>query len=420
MSEIPQLKMRLHMKEKIPQRLYSDDFSVHTLEEGGDRVWEWIVGASFRTNVSFSSMRNDPAFRPERVFFTRQYAQDIATASAFFREGAGYLHMVATHPWCAGFGAGRSAVIAALGYFWDNGAFDVFLTTDDFRLPAIHEYLELGFVPDCEGDDTAQGRWDAVFENLARHEKTAHAPIECIPETGVTMKPFPVEGSKSAVIVCPGGAYRFRASHEGDPICRMLQSAGISAYRLDYRLTPNPISVPLEDAKRAIRTLRHMGYEKVGILGFSAGGHLACMAAVHHDSGDPNAKDPVERESSRPDAFLPCYPLVTLMEPKDPEELAFVETLLGKGATESDREAFSAERNVTPDTPPAFIWHTAEDAVVPPQVHTLPLAAKLAENSVPYALHIFARGAHGLGLAGGTEAGEWTDLAVQWLREQGF
>jgi acetyl esterase/lipase len=174
---------------------------------------------------------------------------------------------------------------------------------------------------------------------------------------------FAVPGSKGAVIVAPGGGYRMKADHEGAPIAEMINEAGVSAFVLDYRVAPCDMCAPLADIKRAVRVVRSLGYERVAILGFSAGGHLVCSAATMYDRGTPDAKDPVERLSSRPDAFIPCYAVVSFA--------AFLhsgsrQTLLGEKAEDWPTiRKFSAELHVTEDTPEAFIWHTAADQGVP-------------------------------------------------------
>ena len=128
-----------------------------------------------------------------------------------------------------------------------------------------------------------------------------------------SVKEFRVEGSRGAVIVCPGGGYHVKCDYEGDPISEMINEAGISAYTLDYRVMPCHPEAPLADALRAVRVVRSLGYEKVGILGFSAGGHLSCTAATLFTPADPEAEDPIERLSCRPDAFVPCYAVVDLL-----------------------------------------------------------------------------------------------------------
>lgn len=223
--------------------------------------------------------------------------------------------------------------------------------------------------------------------------------------------------SRGAVVVCPGGGYHFKAPHEGGPIADMLCEAGIDAAVLDYRVAPCPHMAPLGDAQRAIRHLRAMGYEKVAILGFSAGGNLACNAATHYDRGNEAAEDPIERLSCRPDALVSCYSVVSMTQHT---HMGSVENLLGERHGEiALQRYFSAERNVTPDTPPAFIWHTAEDAAVPVE-NSLNLAAALSRCSVPFEMHIFPQGRHGLGLAQEYPAAAWARLCRQWLTGLGF
>jgi acetyl esterase/lipase len=236
----------------------------------------------------------------------------------------------------------------------------------------------------------------------------------CIP----ALDAYPVEGSKGAVVVCPGGGYVGKAAHEGAPIAKMLNEAGISAYVLDYRVKPCHYNAPVGDAHRAIRTLKAMGYEKVGILGFSAGGHLTCSAATLYDAGNPDAEDPIDRYSSRPDAFVPCYAVASFISFR---HQGSVDSLLGENKGNFELiYRFSAEMHVDKNTPPAFIWHTAEDAVVPVE-NSLHLARAMAHAGVPFEMHIFPKGWHGLGLAQNfEEAKEWPGLCQQWLLGLGF
>lgn len=229
---------------------------------------------------------------------------------------------------------------------------------------------------------------------------------------------YRVEGSRGAVVVCPGGGYAMKADHEGGPIAEMINEAGVSAYVLDYRVAPCYHLAPLTDALRAIRVVRAMGYERVAILGFSAGGHLTCTAATLYDSGDPEAADPIDRVSSRPDAFIPCYPVVDLGEYA---HVGSRENLLGEHANDPEyRRRFSPQLNVTEDTPTAFIWHTASDGAVPVQ-NSLMLASALAAKKVPFELHIFPEGVHGLGLApNNPDVSQWAGLCQRWLVGLGF
>ena len=220
------------------------------------------------------------------------------------------------------------------------------------------------------------------------------------------------------MVVVPGGGYTHKAAHEGDPVAEMLAGAGVSAYVLDYRVAPCHMCAPLADASRAIRRVRGLGYEKVAILGFSAGGHLACSAATLYTPGDPEAADPLERLSSRPDGFIPCYAVVSFVAYRHQGSL---ENLLGERAGDQKLlRRFSAELQVTPDTPPAFIWHTCEYASVPVE-NSVNLAAALARAGVPFELHIFPEGRHGLGLAEAYEdVRQWAPLLQRWLKKQGY
>lgn len=239
---------------------------------------------------------------------------------------------------------------------------------------------------------------------------TQFSPLQAQP----SVTEYAVPGSRGAVVVVPGGGYCMKADHEGAPIAEMLNQAGVSAYVLDYRVKPCHMLAPLADAKRAIRLVRSMGYEKVAILGFSAGGHLTCTAATLYDAGDPDAADPLERLSSRPDAFIPCYAVVSFG--------AFThrgsrESLLGQENADNWElvRKFSNELHITPDTPEAFIWHTAADQAVPVE-NSLNLALALSAQGVPYEMHIFPQGRHGLGLAEEFEdVKQWTALLQKWL-----
>lgn len=240
----------------------------------------------------------------------------------------------------------------------------------------------------------------------------------CGDQAQPSIEPFEVEGSKGAVIVCPGGGYVNKAAHEGAPIAGMLNEAGISAFVLDYRVKPFRIETAVGDAKRAIRMVRGMGYEKVGILGFSAGGHLTGSAATLYDAGNPDAEDPIERISSRPDAFVSCYGATSFRL----FQKSWTPQVLGKErmANQADINRYTAELNVTRDTPPAFIWHTADDPVVPVDC-ALVLAEALSAKGVLCEMHIYPHGRHGLGLAKDDPVvGQWTGQVQKWLLRLGF
>lgn len=235
--------------------------------------------------------------------------------------------------------------------------------------------------------------------------------------------PAPVTALHGAIVVCPGGGYRTRAAHEGEPVARWLNSLGISAFVLEYRVAPHRHPLPLADVQRALRYVRHhagrwqIDPRRVGVLGFSAGGHLAATAAVRFDAGDPGAPDPVERESSRPDAVVLCYPVITF-GPHGHQ--GSMRNLLGDDPPPELRRQLSNERHVTPQTPPVFLWHTAADAGVPVE-NSLLFASALAGQGVPFELHVFPAGRHGLGLASDDgRVGAWTELCRAWLMGLGF
>jgi len=236
---------------------------------------------------------------------------------------------------------------------------------------------------------------------------------------------YPTDGARGAMVVCPGGAYLNKSmEHEGHQIARMLNSFGIAAYVLDYRVYPCPLDAPLTDAKRAIRTVRALGYEKVGIMGFSAGGNLSCAAAVWGDEGDASAADPIERVSARPDVFVPCYGIASFrfMDGGMDDALrARADTLQNTFAFCRDIiNHYDAEAHITEQTPPAFLWHTATDGLVPVQC-TLTLALALSAHHVNYELHVYPMGEHGTGLA--TEQpiiAAWAKDCALFLLRRGF
>ena len=231
------------------------------------------------------------------------------------------------------------------------------------------------------------------------------------------------DGPLACIVVCPGGGYGGRAPHEGAPIAKWLNSAGVAGFVLDYRVRPYRHPIPLGDAQRAIRLVRARAAEwkidpkRIGILGFSAGGHLAASAATIFDAGKADAADPIDRQSCRPDAAILCYPVITFGEFRHNGSMM---NLLGESFDDKLRQELCLETRVTRETPPTFLWHTSEDAGVPVE-NSLLFAAALHKNKVPFALHIFPHGRHGLGLATDVpEVCAWTALCVDWLKGIGF
>jgi acetyl esterase/lipase len=231
----------------------------------------------------------------------------------------------------------------------------------------------------------------------------------------------------AAVVICPGGGYGHLAmGHEGHDIAKWLNSFGVTGAICDYRHRGKGYGhpAPLQDAQRAIRTVRTRAAEwgvnpqRIGILGFSAGGHLASTAATHFDAGDDKAVDPIQRVSCRPDFAILCYAVIAFDEPFT--HRGSQNNLLGKEPPAELVRSLSNEKQVTPQTPPTFLWHTDEDTGVPPENSNVFYAA-LKKAKVPAELHVFARGRHGLGLAldvPGTN--QWSKLCEAWLKNRGL
>lgn len=235
---------------------------------------------------------------------------------------------------------------------------------------------------------------------------------------------YPARGKNNACfIVCAGGAYLCRADQEGEPIAKWLQSLGISAFVLTYRYFPYSAPVPLTDLQRAIRYVRHNAEKleidpnRIGIIGFSAGGHLVSSATVHFDK-HPSPSDEIDVVSCRPDISVLCYPVITM---KDFGHGDTRTALIGNEPSNEDIEFYSSETQVTHDCPPCFIWHTFDDAVVPVR-NSLCFAQAMRDADVECELHVFERGPHGLGLANENdiEAKSWPSLCENWLKYRGF
>jgi len=233
-------------------------------------------------------------------------------------------------------------------------------------------------------------------------------------------------GTGTAIVVCPGGGYQMLAlDHEGTQVAQWLNSIGVAAFVLQYRLGPryhHPIE--LGDAQRAIRTVRARAAEyrvladRVGIMGFSAGGHLASTAATHFDSGTPDARDPIDRVSSRPDFAVLVYPVITLSEPY--LHRGSRDHLLGADPDPKLVESLSNELQVTAATPPTFLFHTSTDSAVPVENSVLYYLA-LRKAGVPAEMHIYAQGPHGVGLGTMDEAlSTWPARLADWLRVRGL
>jgi len=229
-----------------------------------------------------------------------------------------------------------------------------------------------------------------------------------------------------AVIICPGGGYAYLSYNwEGTDVAKLLNAKGITAIVLKSRL-PNsksnitPHLSPLMDAKRAMRIVRAnadkwgIKQNNIGIMGFSAGGHLASTLATHFDEGDRNSKDSIEQQSSRPDFAVLVYPVISM--DKKITHMGSHNNLIGENADSTLTNLYSNELQVTKQTPPTFLLHSTDDKAVPVE-NSLRFYQALKNNGVPVEMHIFPTGGHGFGLALGKGSLEsWTDLLVTWMR----
>jgi acetyl esterase/lipase len=233
-------------------------------------------------------------------------------------------------------------------------------------------------------------------------------------------------GPMTAVIVAPGGSYRALASNlEGRAPANYFNTLGIAAFVLRYRLGPqyhHPIE--LGDAQRAIRTVRaraaewHIAPDRVGMMGFSAGGHLASSASTHFDSGNASATDPIDRVSSRPDFAILGYPVISLVEPWTHQ--GSKTNLLGEAPDPALARSLSSETQVTATTPPTFIYQTNADTTTPAE-NAVSYYLALRKAGVPAEMHIFKDGRHGSGLGMTDPAlSEWPKLLTNWLRGSGW
>ena len=230
----------------------------------------------------------------------------------------------------------------------------------------------------------------------------------------------------TGVVVCPGGGYRNLASdHEGRQVAEWLNTLGVSAFVLQYRVGPRyHHPVPLQDAQRAIRIARARAKDfgldpaRIGILGFSAGGHLAATTGTHEGEGAPGAADPVDRLSARPDFMVLAYPVMTMDGPY--VHRGSLQNLLGDTPDPRLASDLSNERRVTARTPPAFLFHTAEDTAVPVE-NSLAFTQAMHQAGVPVELHVFPRGRHGVGLAQTDPVlSQWPGLCAAWMRAMGL
>ncbi len=239
---------------------------------------------------------------------------------------------------------------------------------------------------------------------------------------GVWIYPAKENPNGAAIVICPGGGYAIHATdHEGVQPAKYFNSIGVTAFVLRYRLTPYRHPAPLQDAHRALRFVRANAKEfsvdphRVGIMGFSAGGHLTSTALTHFDAGNASSTDLIEKQTCRPDFGILGYPVVSFVA--DYSHKGSAKNLLGEKPSDEQMRNLSNDTQVTKETPPAFLFHTGEDTGVPPE-NSLAFYAACHKAGVPAELHVYQQGPHGVGLANGHPAlSNWINAAGTWLRE---
>lgn len=240
-----------------------------------------------------------------------------------------------------------------------------------------------------------------------------------LPETNVT---------GAAMVICPGGAYTHLSVPEGKDYALWLNQHGVTCFVLKYRLGTNGYrsSAMLQDGSRAMRWVRAHATDykidphRVGMMGSSAGGHVTSTIMTHFDFGNPNSGDEIEKQSSRPDIGILCYPVITMAAPF--AHKTSKQYLLGTNLPPELIKEFSNELHVTTNTPPCFIWQTSDDKTVSVE-NSLMFAEALRKNSVPFDLHIYQHGKHGQGLGDNPPFAHplpWANDCLLWLKTQGF
>lgn len=283
------------------------------------------------------------------------------------------------------------------------------------------ESMEL-YPPDAIPNYRAVGedeKWDTT--DIVRVSKVQ------VPDIKVYL-PVRENRTGKAVLICPGGGYHILAyDKEGEDIAKFWNSKGVTAFVLKYRLPTSeaqiiPHKSPLMDAQRALRLLRYnsekwgINKREIGVMGFSAGGHLASSLSTHFDLGDPGSDDPVERESCRPDFSILVYPVITFTG--DYQHAGSRMALVGDDA--ELMKYFSSELQVSQSTPPSILIHASDDKVVPVE-NSIVYYQALINNNVPAEMHIFPEGGHGFGLASKRKnLSGWADLVYEWLFSSGI
>lgn len=242
-----------------------------------------------------------------------------------------------------------------------------------------------------------------------------------------TLDIYTLDSSKStgAVVICPGGGYTHRAGHEGKDIALRFNKLGFHAFVVQYRVSPNRFPAPQQDIFRAIKIVRSRAKEqniktdKIAVCGFSAGGHLAASSGTLFNEVEFSVGDEIDKYSQKPNALILCYPVISSGEHG---HVGSFNNLLGEESDSELREKYSLEKRITAETPPTFLWHTGEDTGVPVE-NSLLWCLGLRKYKIPFELHVFPEGRHGLGLGVDPDVPEiqvWPKLCATWLKKMNW
>ena len=272
---------------------------------------------------------------------------------------------------------------------------------------------------------------DMPFSNgtIGDEEMTDAGHVRNVQDPTITVYlPEKENATGAAVVICPGGGYGILAiKHEGHDIAKWFNEFGVAGIVLKYRLPnsdniTNQSEVAMTDAQRAVRMIRHYASDwgiqpdKIGIMGFSAGGHLASTVGTHFDYGISDDKDPIQKVSCRPDFMILMYPVISMSE--DFMHAGSMRNLLGENQSYEQKLRFSNEKQVSSETPPTILIHSSDDKAVP-VANSIRFYEALIQNIIPAELHIFNRGGHGYGLgrSDGTSHNLWPKNVQAWMKD---
>lgn len=293
----------------------------------------------------------------------------------------------------------------------------IILATAILSFSAMAQDFKLKVWPNGAPDSNGMTLPEETFEGKRVRNVSEAEMYVYLPKIGVN--------TGAAVVICPGGGYMIEAmDHEGYEMAEWLTTQGVAGIVLKYRLPYGHHEIPLEDVQRAMRTVRQKATEwginpsKIGIAGSSAGGHLASTAGTRFDAGNPEATDPVEKYSCRPDFMLLLYPVITFDE--EYAHMGSRNNLIGPNAKYDLVERYSNEKQVTAQTPPTFLVLADDDGGVPPR-NSVEFYLALKKYKIPAEMHIFRQGGHGFGMnKKNLPVDQWPNLFAQWMKAQGI